>query len=582
MSNITYFKCWNSSLCIYLDTQENHRADFNRLLVPNLPSTKLLQQGRRFPSANRDEAIVKLKNRFDEAIAQGDSHLSLQTIFFGLTAYIKWCDKNNAAAFTQKSLEGYMAHEDTRVMLGEIKKTTYTRRRADLSVIFSKFLDLPYSYFDNVVVRGKNDMEPFESYTQSDLKQLLPFYRQLFKQTHKQFMADPERHINAISRVPTMIFNWQGRQYTLHSGISKMMCSASYLLAFYTYSNTNDLFSLKHPENSSTTLGDRWYSMPAFKRRAFKTIQLEMGGHNLEIPKYALDFFDNLLEASKLIYDGKDATLLQSIYNNKVRPLRNTILQGFLSRWVEKHFSFTDQKGMRLRPMISRFRETGAQITAYHQGQIASDLVLNNSHNTRRKHYSTGNKITNNGMMQDAMAIREEQARKQVNTEQAKQNLEINVLVIDEEYKANLPDLNRVPNGTSCSSPFGERSIKFTKKAITRGLAQEGEKLACSELLQCFGCQHQVIVQSETDIWCLLSFKDCIEESLYYHLDASHYKKNFEAIIRYIKEKILPNIDKKTLKQANIKLNDEGRHPIWDDSDSILTMIPKQTLREKI
>nr|MBF4308087.1 hypothetical protein [Vibrio anguillarum] len=252
-------------------------------------------------------------------------------------------------------------------------------------------------------------------------------------------------------------------------------------------------------------------------------------------------------------------------------------LNDFLRHWVEKHFTFTGQTGRRLRPVISRFRETGAQITAYHQGEMMNDIMLGNTPNTRKKSYSEGNRITNDGMMQDAMSIREEEIKRGVNTKQAQTNLGIDVLVIEEENKINLPDLSRTPNGGSCATPFGEKSEKYTKKALKQGLLREGEKLACADLLGCFGCPSQVIVQSLSDIWCLLSFKACIEESLYLHLDASHYRQNFENIVTFIDENILPSIDKKLLKQAENKLDDEGYHPNWDDADSVLGLIPSHS-----
>ncbi len=64
----------------------------------------------------------------------------------------------------------------------------------------------------------------------------------------------------------------------LRRGISKMMCAAAFLLAYYTQVNTSDLFKLKRPDHASITPGELWYTMPAFKRRAFKTIQVDMGG----------------------------------------------------------------------------------------------------------------------------------------------------------------------------------------------------------------------------------------------------------------------------------------------------------------
>ncbi|MEZ9257687.1 hypothetical protein [Vibrio splendidus] len=575
MSNIAYLSGWKPELCIQFEMENNLKADCNRFLLKGIPSTQQLQQGSQFEDANREGFILQLKEQFNETIKEGGSHESLYTLFNETSQYLQWCDKQSAPAFTQSSLEGYMAHQQTRVMLKELKNSTYRAKRAQMITLFVQYLELPHSYFDNVVIMDNSDKEPYEAYTRSDLNQLLPFLRQLFKQIYKQFIEDPDKHINAHKNVPTMTFQWKGKEYKLCGAISKMMCAATFLLAYYTYANTGDLFKLKQPNNASMTMGEVWYSMPAFKRRAFKTIQVEIGGHELEIPKYALDFFDKLLNASKVISTDAETTLLQTIASTRVQPIKKRTLQDFLRRWVEKHFSFTDQQGRRLRPVISRFRETGCQLTAYHQGEMVNDIMLNNRPNTRKQHYSEGNKLANKGMMQDAMSIREEQVKSGVSTKQALANLDINVLVIEEENKINLPELSRTSNGGSCASPFGGKSKKYTKKAQKQGLAKDGERLACADLLGCFGCPSQVVVQSVSDIWCLLSFKAGIEESLYLHLDASHYRKNFEDIVKFIEQKILPNISKKILKLAEKKLDDDGYHPLWDDSESILELIPK-------
>lgn len=574
MTELTYLSGWRSDLCIKLDVRGNLLADFNRLLFNELPSSKELQQSNQFKFADREAFVFQLKDSFSEKIDEGVSHDSLYGIYVEASQYLRWCDKESEPAFTQSSLEGYMEHLQTRVMLGELKSNTYKNRRAKMVTLFSRYLDLPHYYFNNVVIMDNSDRESYESYTQSDLKQLLPFLRRLFNQTYSQFIKNPEAHIQAHKSTPTMIFEWQGREYKLYSGITKMMCAATYLLAYYTYANTTDLFRLKQPNNASISTGETWYTMPAFKRRAFKTIQVEIGEHELEIPKYAMTFFDKLLNASRIISTNEDATLLQTIASRKVQKLQTSRLQSFLKGWVEKHFSFTDQMGRRLRPRISRFRETGCQLTSYHQGEMVNNLMLNNTPNTRKRHYSEGNKLANNGMMQDTMSIREEQVKSRVNTKQAQENLGIEVLVIEKENKINLPNLSRTSNGGSCASPFGEKSQKYTKKAQTQGLAKEGERLACADLLGCFGCPDQVIVQSVSDIWCLISFKACIEESLFLHLDASHYKKNFENIVKFIEQKILPSINQQILRKAEAKLND-GLHPAWSDNESVLSLIPK-------
>lgn len=572
MSNVTYLHKWNPNLCIQLEKLDTSKIDFNRFLVKHFPSTQALQKGQELEDADREGSILQIKSRFDEVIEEGVSHSRLCSLFYSLSLYLRWCDKSDVKAFTQSSVEGYMNHQNERVMRGQFQSSSYALCRSQMVTLFTRYLDLPHTYFDNVVVRDKSDKQSFEAYTRDDLKQLLPFLRALFKQTHQQFVSDPEKHIQAHKNTPTMTFNWKGSDYPLCGAITKIMVAGTFLMAYYTYANTSDLFKLKQPENASTTVGEVWYTMPAFKRRAFKTIHVEMGEHELEIPKYSMVFFDKLLEASRLISD--DALLLQTVASKKVQPIRSVTLQAFLRLWVEKHFTFTDQTGRRLRPVISRFRETGAQLTAYHQGEMANDIMLGNTPNVRKKHYSEGNKQSNNGMLQDTLDIREGQVKNGLSPQEAQQNLGINVLVIEKEHAIDIPNLSRTSNGGRCGDPFGSKSEKYTKKAHKQGLAKEGERLACADLLGCFGCPHQVIVQSVADIWCLLSFRACIEESLFLHLDAHHYRKNFEKVMAFIDLKILPDIHSQVVKQAEERLNDDGLHPAWDEPESILSLMP--------
>ncbi|SON51132.1 hypothetical protein [Vibrio tapetis] len=578
MSSVSYLSGWNPELCIQLEDEDRRLADFNRLLVKGFPSTKQLKRGGQFKTVEHEDFVLLLVECFHEKLKEGISHDSLHTTFHKTSQYLRWCEKEDAEAFTKSSIEGYMAHEKMRAMLGEIKQSPYGSTRSKLLVTFTEYLALPSHYFDSVVVLSNNDSEPFEAYTRSDLNQLLPFLRQLFNQTYQQFVVEPDKHLNAPVRIPAMTFSYKGQSYQIYGGISKMMCAATYLLAYYTYTNTGELFKLKRPTAASTSISEIWYTMPAFRRRAFKSIQVEMGGHGLiDVPKYSISFFDKLLHASTLISSDENALLLQTVVNKKPQRIKTVTLQDSLLKWIEKYFNFRDQTKRRLRPMISRFRETGSQLTAYHQGEMTNDIMLNNTPNTRKQHYSQGNKHINNGMLQDVMVIRQEQIKSGVSPKIAQENLGIEMLVIESEYKVNIPDLSRTASGSSCANPFGEQSKMYTKKAQKQRLLKEGERLACADLLKCFGCKEQVIVQSVNDIWCLLSFKASIEESLYLHLDTHHYHKNFETVVTFINTNILPKLKKSILKQAETKLDDKGYHPLWDDSKSILGLIPNST-----
>lgn len=562
-----------------MNTEHNDRCDFNRFLYKGIPITKHLQQGNPVISANRDAFIIRLANRFSEEIKKGESsHNSLYTNFTEISRYLRWCDKNNIESFTKSSLEGNFEHLLEKVYLKQLKRSSYSTRLSCMTVVFRDYLDFPSSWFLSISITGKDDKEPFEAYSRNDLNQLLPFLRKLFDQTSEQFLNNPKKHMDAWKCTQTMTFNWKGQDYPLCAAISKMMCAATYLLSYYTFSNTSIIFGLKRPLNASISLGEEWYTMPAFKRRAFKTIHIEMGGHNyLEIPKYCMVFFNKLIEVSKIIDDSDGAFLLQTYVNKSVQPIKSNTLQAFCRLWINKNFQFTDQTGRQLRPVISRFRETGAQLTAYHQGEIANNILLDNTPQTRKRHYTSGNRQKNNSMMQDTALILQEQVVEKTSVKAAQEALGIDVLTIEEEYKINIPELSKTPNGASCSNPFGEKSEAFNRRAKKHHLLKEGERLACADLLSCFGCPEQVIVQSVSDIWCLLSFKACIEESLYLHLDVHHYRQNFENIISFIDVRILPKIKKSILKQAELKLADDGAHPLWNDAGSIISMLPSKS-----
>ena len=591
MSNVTYLHHWNPDLCIELKNN-GYTLDFNRPLYKLFkdenrnkrliyPSTEDVQQGKFSEDANRREIIVQLKSRFDEALEEGTSHASLKSYFGHLLLYILWCDQEDVLVFTQISIEGYMNALNERVMRGELKNASYCTMRLILSICSIQYADCPSSYFDHVVFRDVSDVESYEAYNQSDLKQLLPLLRAFFKQTHQQFINNPKRHMTAHKSKTTMTFHWKGCDYKIYSGINKMMAAACYLLAYYTSANTTPLFELKQPQKASTTLGETWYNMPVFKRRAFKTISIVMGEHDLDIPQYAIQFFDKLLKASKIICDDADTLLLQRVTHNKIQPMNFHTLENFV-RWLDKTFKMTDQTGRKLRPSVSRFRQTGSQIVAYHSGDVANGITLGNTPNVRKSSYTQGNKLSNNGMMQDAMSIREEQVREGVNPKQAQASLGIDVLVIDQEHSKYQPKLSRTLNGGSCKDPFGEKAKKYTRKMKTQGLAKEDENAACADLLSCFGCEHQAIVDSVSDIWCLLSFRANLEESLVNHLDAAHYEKNFQHIIDFIDSKILPKMKPSTLKKAEEKLDEVGLHPFWDDEpESIFNLIP-QTIKEPV
>lgn len=570
MSSLSYLHNWRPELQLTVlnGTNNLRHLDFNRLLYRGVPSAKEIISGNGI-FAFREEIVLTLKNRFEEALQSGSaSSPTLVNYYVEVRRYIKYCEKNNLELFTHNSVVQYCDFLYQRVLRRETKSTAYSSQRSKLNGVFS-LLDKPQKWFDDVIVTSRDDIEPFEAYSQSDLKQLLPLLRALFKQTSKQFLTSPDKHRIAYKNVQTMNFRWNGKDYPLCTGINKMMSAATFLLAYYTFSNSTQLYNLNRPSRTSYSSKDTWYSMPAFKRRSFKVIHVEMGEHSIDIPKYSMEFFDKLLEVSKCIDRSENALLLGICIGHKYRPLSGRTLTDFINSFLKKHFPMFDNRGRELRPQISRFRETGSQLIEYNQGDIARGDLLNNTFATRKQHYSTGNKHENQKMTQETALIRAVQAKNKSSISEARKILDIKILTLEEYTKRLIPGLSRSAHGSHCKEPFGLKSEKFNRKAKKHKLSA-GKRIACADLLKCFGCEHQVIVQSVDDIWCLLSFKENIEESLYLHLDSYHYKKNYEKTVIYIEEKILPKISNKIIQEAEHKLLDIGRHPLWKAIDTAL------------
>ena len=63
-----------------------------------------------------------------------------------------------------------MSYMDTKSDARTIQKEIAIKTRSVMVTLFTKYLELPTSYFDRIVIRDGSDCEPFEAYSRSDLK----------------------------------------------------------------------------------------------------------------------------------------------------------------------------------------------------------------------------------------------------------------------------------------------------------------------------------------------------------------------------------------------------------------------------
>ncbi|MFM5465328.1 hypothetical protein [Aeromonas simiae] len=566
---------WVEHLCIPIRNGANAHLllDFNRYRYRGVPKTHEIKQGN-VQLLDRDDIAQRL---FITITSREDASPATKgNAFTAARRHFAFCDAQTPPLqpLSEMAFVKELEHNSIRQRIGEIKDSTESKLRGDLSSLY-QWLDLPVRHIYPLGVRsGRTQTEPTRGYSDADLKQLLPLLRGIFKQLYQQFIIDPEFHIQASSNAHTMVFSWKGKDYPVAGGASKIFYVATFLLSYYTWSNSTVLYSLRRPQTSTHAISSNWYQMPAFKRRAFKTITVELGDHNkLEIPKYATRFFDQLMTVSKLVDPKPDGLLLPaySYRKRKVQMMSGCLLNDFKANWLTKYFPMTDERGDVLWPTPRRFRATGSHLTLALKGTLEAAILLDNTPRTIALAYSSGNPHENDLMNRDTSQTLEQIVRDRQGVESAKQKVreaqKVEVLAYEAYIRRASPPI-RSAHGSYCKDPMGAMAEKFTSRARAHGLITENENLACADLIKCWSCGHQVLVESVTDLWCALSFRECIEESACLHIDNAHYQKNFGEALAKIDLR-LKQLSPKIVQQAKRKLADEGRHPLWIDVDSI-------------
>ncbi len=566
---------WVEHLCIPIRNGANAHLllDFNRYRYRGVPKTHEIKQGN-VQLLDRDDIAQRL---FITITSKDDASPATKgNAFTAARRHFAFCDAQTPPLqpLSEMAFVKELEHNSIRQRLGEIKDSTESKLRGDLSSLY-QWLDLPMRHvYPQGGRSGRTQAEPTRGYSDADLKQLLPLLRSIFKQLYQQFIIDPELHIQASSNAHTMVFSWKGKDYPVAGGASKIFYVATFLLSYYTWSNSTVLYSLRRPQTSTHTISSNWYQMPAFKRRAFKTITVELGDHKkLEIPKYATQFFDQLMTVSKLVDPKPDGLLLPaySYRKRKVQMMSGCLLNDFKANWLTKYFPMTDERGDVLWPTPRRFRATGSHLTLALRGTLEAAILLDNTPRTIALAYSSGNPHENDLMNRDTSQTLEQIVRDRQGVESAKQKVreaqKVEVLAYEAYIRRASPPI-RSAHGSYCKDPMGAMAEKFTSRARAHGLITENENLACADLIKCWSCGHQVLVESVTDLWCALSFRECIEESAGLHINNAHYQKNFGEALAKIDLR-LKQLSPKIVQQAKRKLADEGRHPLWIDVDSM-------------
>ena len=499
------------------------------------------------------------------------------TIFNTLVSFIRFCDKNKKYPYCEESINFYIVHLKEKHRKGLLKDSSCRSKIKNLKSVFDE-MSLPiHEWLGDEVIFGRTQQEPFQPYSKSDLNKLLKILYIFFNKLYSIFMKNQKFYIYAKKKS----FNnhkyseevlFDGEPIKVNTIISKIACMSIYLVSFYTWGNTTQLYSLKRPTIDGLELDDYWIKMPTFKRRANKFVSLEIGDNDLMyLPNHATDLMIKIINFSRALDPNRNANLFNTAIGGTIKPLTSAHLSNF-NVWFKKTFNLQDDFGRPLAPQIQRFRTTGIENFSAHKGRFEAGMIAANTPSTQDQHYSVGNKFENDTELQNTTLKLENSVRAPSERPQKKtlrDNFKSDFKIIRSNELVSQSQLpSRCPNGGSCGDPFGNQSERFAQQARNNKLCNLGEKLACANLIQCFLCSEQIIIETVEDIWCILSFKECLEESLYLHLDPIHFENNFGKVINSIDYR-LSFINKNILNKAVLKLEKDGRHPYWIPSQSI-------------
>jgi hypothetical protein len=313
------------------------------------------------------------------------------------------------------------------------------------------------------------------------------------------------------------------------------------------------------------------YSQSVLKARANKYVTISIGeNNNQNVPKHALKFIGNLLKLSNLIAPDSDH-LFFKVSRGKSTPLEPSNLRD-ITNWLLEYFNPRDDNGAPLRPMAKKFRASGSARYLDLTGDvIGTASLLGNSPQTLSRHYTTGSPIENKKQLQAAAHTLEAVARCSDVSESkdyAKQQLNVEVLPY-EDFLAKYSTFKKKPQttiiGSGCKDPFDEQADSYRRKMNFSPKDLNVEHLACSDILKCFSCPNQVIIEEVEDIWCLMSFKQAIDDSLANHTNREQFERNFRDLIEKIEIAIF-KVDPSIRRKAQNRLKKEGRHCMWPET----------------
>ncbi|WP_283129811.1 hypothetical protein [Enterovibrio norvegicus] len=504
--------------------------DFNRFRFLSAPGKRQLENAE---FAYRDVQVERWFNVIAESQELRDKTKHGYAI--DLARYLAFVDSKGLEPESEKAAHAWEKHLVEKVRLGSIRTNTAQKLNSSIKCLL-KLLEHPVEQWFSPFGLFRSEVLPTTAYSDEELKLLLRLIYPLFNQLYRQIIKSPELHLFAQPRDFTAEVELKGKRIEVAGTATKCFTLGYFLMSYFTWANATTLLSMQKFKHENLTK-NLVYSQSVLKSRANKYVTISIGDNNVQhVPKHALKFIEKLLKLSNEIAPESEHLFFR-VGRGKFTALEQYHLRD-TTNWMLEHFNQIDDYGKPLRPMAKRFRASGsARFLDLTGDAVGTASLLGNTPQTLSRHYTKGSPIENQKQLQAATYTLEAVARCSDISESknyAKKQLDVEVLPY-EAFLNKYSESNKHPQttviGSGCKDPFGREAEQYRRKMNFSPKDLEVDHLACSDILKCFSCHNQVIVEEVDDIWCLMSFKQSIDDSLADHIDSSQFERNFRDLL---------------------------------------------------
>ncbi len=563
-------------------------SNFNRLKYFGCPDRLKGEHHRNLRDMNRDDFVRTTYRLFKPRF-----NSTWKTHFDNLCKYIRWLDSNNQSSkdgdyFHNDLVKLYMQQWDTWVKQNKFSMATWMVSKALFSAIYKaqgRYDDAKRLPSISGLQKGVNPHKGL--HVESELKPTakalfrgfrilalhvekdsVPFINPLWDeelinlqaQKHGWNSVQKGRKLNAFKgSVVSRRGNWRNQL----TRIAIMICF------MFTGMNTTPMLKMKRKDVKFKQIQGGKYIFDAEKDRA-QHLEID---NAIGFSKYSKEFIERWLILSEKI-TGVDcnAPLFPFIKpNGKIVSFH--LISDSPQTSVNKLLCYLGLTQITSSILRKTKLDTLQKVT---ENIYLVSIAANNSVETIAKNYSAGLEQDHQRNLAASMHATFEIARGRPVEDavcEAKHNY--HDVLSEYDYKKlrsgqKAPSDSLTPSGARCLDNK-QGAAKVIDKALKRvGIYTPAEEAICTDFLECFECEHSVLVASVNDIWLMLSFKETLIEMRLYPAINSLPKSRYEKLCLTI-DSILARF--KEVSEQNyilaIELKKTASHPLYSTPHSL-------------